>query len=135
VNIFETLTDIICYKKNRLADNIEDETEFIPFMVQKWLSFHSNINAEIVNVTTNRMWKSLGNDKQLWYKFYTAIIPRSTNKHTKYIKKAEKTKEKKIDDALISMLASRFELSKREIKLYIEDGKIDISKFKKSINS
>ena len=135
MNIFETLADIICHKKNRLADNIEDETEFLPYIVQRWLSMHSNVNAEIMNVSTNRMWKSLGNDKQLWYQFYTAIIPRSSNKNFRYIKKAEKTKERKIDDAFLTLLANRFELSKREIKLYIEDGKIDISKFKKSINS
>ena len=135
MNIFEQLDDIVNKKQNKLAENLEDESEFVPFMAQRWLSMHSPHYAEILNVSSNRAWRSLGNDKQLWYKYFISIIPRGNSKHFRYIKKASKSPHKKIDDDIITMLAERLEVSKREIKLYIEADLIDISVFKKQINS
>jgi hypothetical protein len=132
MNIFEQLSDIITKKQNKLADNVEDEGEFIPFMTQRWLSMYSPQFAEILNVSTNRMWKSL-EDKQMWYKFYTAIIPKSGFKRIAYIKKESKA-QKKINNEIVALLAERLELSQREIKSYIESGQINVNDMKKQFN-
>lgn len=133
MNIFEQIDDIVVKKENRLANNLEDESEFIPYMLQRWLSMYSPQYAEILNISVNKMWKVM-EDKQMWYKFFTAIVPRGHPKHIAYIKKAAKTPQKKINDEIIKILSEQFELSQREIKLYIEDKMIDISNIKKQNN-
>ncbi|MDD4109959.1 MAG: hypothetical protein PHS54_00235 [Clostridia bacterium] len=135
MNIFDQLKDIIVDKQNRLSENIDDEKEFIPFMMQRWLSFYSPQFAQIVNYSTNMLWKAI-DEKGVWYKLFTGIIPRSRFKNIKYIKKNKEEKTKiKIDKEVVTYLAERFELSRKEIQAYLESGTVDIKLLKKQLQN
>ena len=54
LNIFEILNDIIVTKKGNLLDNVEDEDQFLPYIVCRWLSMYSPEYAQIINETTNK---------------------------------------------------------------------------------
>ena len=133
MNIFQQLSDIIDKKENKLENNLEDESEFVPFMVQRWLSMYSPQFAKILNVSSNRLWRAM-EDKQMWYKLFTALIPKSNNKRIRYFKKTKKKGAKAPDAIFIEHLANRLELSRREVKLYIEEGAINLKELKKELN-
>ena len=135
MNIFDQIRDIICDKQNKLSEDCETEKEFIPYMTQRWLSFYSVQFAQLLNSSTNILWKAV-DDKQIWYKLFTGIIPKSKVKNIKYIKKNKEEKEKmNIDKDIITYLAQRCERSKREVKEYLETGTIDVKLLKKQLQN
>jgi len=133
MNIFEQLADIITKKQNRLASNVEDESEFVPYMTQRWLSMYSPQFAKILNASSNVLWRAM-DDKQMWYKFFTSVVPKDHNKRIRYFKKAQKGNKKAPDSELVEHLANSLELSRREIKIYIEQGSINLKEVKKRLN-
>lgn len=135
MNIFDQLRDIISDKTNKISEDCELEKEFVPFMVQRWLSFYSNNFAQLINNSSNVLWKSFDN-KQIWYKFFWGIIPKNRFKNIKYIKKDKEAKIKtKINDEIVSYLSERLELSKREINQYLELNILDIKTLKKQLEN
>lgn len=136
MNIFDQLKDIISDKENKLSEDCEMEKEFVPFMTQRWLSFYSDQFAMMVNSSTNILWKAI-DDKQIWYKLFTGVIPKSKFRSIKYIKKNKDAKvaSVKIDTDIITYLAERFELSKKEITTYLESGTVDIKLLKKQLQN
>lgn len=136
MNIFDQLKDIITDKQNKLSEDVEIEKEFIPFMTQRWLSFYSNQFAMMMNSSANVLWKAI-DDKQIWYKLFTGVIPKSKFRSIKYIKKNKEAKEVsvKIDKEVVTYLADSFELSKREITEYLVSGTVDIKLLKKQLQN
>jgi hypothetical protein len=133
MNVFDQLKDIITDKKNILSGDCELEKEFSPYMTQRWLSFYSPQFTQIVNNSSNVLWKAI-DDKQMWYKLFMGIIPKSKFKSIKYIKKTKEEKSNmKIDKDMVKYLAERFELSEREITSYLESGTVDIKLLKKQL--
>lgn len=133
MNVFDQIKDIITDKKNILSNNCDMEKEFSPYMMQRWLSFYSPQIAQIVNNSSNVLWKVI-DDKQVWYKLFIGITPKLKFKSIKYIKKNKEEKSSvKLDKDMISYLAKRFELSEREIKSYLESGTVDIKLLKKQL--
>lgn len=130
MTIFEQLKDIIHTKSNQLAVDVEEEKEFQPFLVQRWLSMHSDEFANICNESTNRFWRVM-DDKIMWYKMFQGMMPRRHPKRITYIKKVGKkeTPEKE----LIDRLSQTLEISKRECKLYLEQELINKKQIKKEI--
>lgn len=133
MNLFEQLKDIIQYKKNKISDDVESEKEFTPYMIQRWLSFHSPQFAQILNHSTNTMWQAV-DEKTIWYKFFTGVIPKSRFRNIKYIKKNKENAQVKINTEIIDYLAERFELPKSEITHYIESGLVDVKSLKKQLH-
>ena len=135
MNIFDQLHDIISDKTNKLSEDCELEKEFVPFMVQRWLSFYSNSYAQLLNNSVNLLWRVF-EDKQIWYKFFLGIIPKNRFRSIKYIKKDKEAKAKtKIDDGIVFYLAERSELSKREIRQYLQLNVIDMKLLKKQLEN
>lgn len=135
MNIFDQLRDIISDKKNKLSEDFELEKDFVPYMTQRWLSFYSNEFAQLLNSSTNIVWKGI-EDKSIWYKLFTGILPKSKFKNIKYIKKNKEAKTTvKLDKEIVIYLAERFELSRKEICDYIESGLIDIKTIKKQLQN
>ena len=129
--LFSFIRDIVFCKKGDLLDNPDAESEFQPYMMQRWLSMHSPELAKIINLTTNRLW-SIYETKQEWYKDFLTFIPKTYNKKIKYIKKKKETVDKE-EQELITFLAKSKELSKREINLYISEFNIDTEQLKKAL--
>lgn len=135
MTIFEQLKDIISEKRNKLEEDCELEKEFVPFMTQRWLSFYSPQFAQIVNCSSNVLWKAI-DEKQLWYKLFSGIIPKSKFRSIEYVKKNKEEKPSiKIDKEIVTYLAESFELSKREIQKYLESGTVDTKLLKKQLQS
>jgi hypothetical protein len=130
MTIFDILKTILEKNKDLQDENFEDLKEFNPYMIQRWISMHSDLYASLLNESSNRTWKVL-DDKDAWYKFYMSIIPKSKNKKINYIKKGTKEKSKTIEKELIEHIAGIYEISQKEALLYIEFGEVDIKLLKK----
>ena len=131
LNIFEILNDIIVTKKGNLLDNVEDEDQFIPFIVCRWLSVYSPEYAQIINETTNKHYNVFDTKKE-WYEYLIKVLPKGSPGRIHYIKK-EKRKELNNFDEIVKFLAKRFEISRREVEQYLDTGKIDITKIKSAL--
>jgi len=131
LNIFQILNDIIVTKKGDLLDNVEDEDQFIPFIVCRWLSMYSPEYAQIINETTNKHYNIFDTKKE-WYEYLIKVLPKGSPGRIHYIKK-EKRKELNNFDEIVKFLAKRFEISRREVEQYLDTGKIDITKIKSAL--
>jgi hypothetical protein len=133
MNIFSLLKDIITNKKGDLIKHEEDENEFQPYLVSRWLSMHTPQTARMLNETVNKHY-NVYEEKQMWYKMFIDLIPKQNMGRIKYIKKVKK--EKSVDrKKALKMIADSLELSTREVEQYIEQYDIDVDKFVKSVNS
>ncbi len=128
MTIFDYINDLLFYKKGDTLLNVDDESQFNTYIINRWISMYSSNLALIINNTGN-VFYSLFN-KQEYYKFLLLMLPRVQRKHIPYIKKNQK-EESELNDVVIEKLSQNLELSKREITYYIEQGTIDISKIKK----
>ena len=118
MTIFDILNDILFTKKGNLLKNVDEESSFNNYMVNRWVSMYSPSLAIVINNTSNWLW-SVFETKQDYYKFINTIIPRVSRKRIHYIKKVKpEDKPKEIEN--VELLAKRLELSQREIKSYYE---------------
>ena len=116
MTIFDCINDILFSKKNKLLNNVDNESDFNQYMISRWCSMYSPNIALVINNTVNWLWNTF-ETKEQYYKFITTVIPRVRRKHINYIKKTKNTPE---EFENVSLLAKRLELSQREIKLYYE---------------
>ena len=134
MTIFDIINDILFKKKGNLLEKEEAESEFQPYMVQRWLSMYSNVNVKILNGTINKLGKHLENKSQ-WYKLFLDTLPRSKYKKIRYIKKvsAKTQNTTGVSDKVIAFIAENHQISPREVKLYIEEYGLDVSSIAKTL--
>jgi len=133
INIFAFINDILYKKKGDLLDNCDNESQFVPYMVNRWLSMYSSSVSKLLNQTVNCRWRVF-NDKSMWYKTLNVIIPKVKFHKINYIKKVKEAKNITSERAqLIKFLAINMECSEREIKELISDHNIDLAKYIKAI--
>ena len=111
MTIFDYIGDILVKKKGNLP--LE---EYIPFLINRWLSFSSPSVSVVINDSVN----CLGNiDKNIHYKLLVAAFPKL--KYTPRITYIKKLKPEKNDkDTKVELLSKNMELSQREIKQMLE---------------
>lgn len=80
--------------------------------------------ASLVNQTANTLYMVLEN-KTDHYRFLHYILPRERFKKINYIKKVKSDN----NNDILHKMAKRLELSKREINLYSQQLKIDLTKY------
>lgn len=129
--LFKILNDVIEKKKGNAIQNMDDETEFSPFMCQRYLSMFSTDFAEIVNGSSNLLWKVMNNNKRTWYNFFLGVIPKTRFRMIEYIKKEKKSTKKGIEKEYIEHLSNRLEISQREVIRYIEQEGLTNTQLKK----
>lgn len=117
MTIFDQLNDILFSKRGECLDNVDDESQFQPYMINRWCSMYSPAMAQIVNSTTNRLYNTFV-DKQQFYKFVTGVFPKLSRKRIHYIKKNKPDPEQQPEN--LKTVARALELSEREIKSYYE---------------
>lgn len=116
MNIFDQLNDLVFSKKRKCLNNVDHESEYVPFMINRWISMISPQHAEIVNNTVNWMY-GVFEDKQMHYKLLHNIIPRTRWHRVLYHKKNKDKQDNKSEDTEhIKRLACALELSEREVK-------------------
>lgn len=133
INIFTFINDILYKKKGDLLNDGESETLFVPYMMSRWTSMYSGSMAKLINQTFNRLWPAFDN-KDMWYKAFVVVLPKSRFKKIEYIKKNKETKKVNPErKQLIEYLAKNMEMSKREIKEILDNNDVDIAKCIKAI--
>ncbi len=115
--IFDYINDILFHKTGSKLSNIDDESQFNLYLINRWLSMYSPDVAMIVNSTGNWLYP-IFEDKKLYYNFLVNVIPKLKRKHIPYIKKVKKEEES--DENNVELLAQTLELSRREINDYID---------------
>jgi hypothetical protein len=111
VTIFDYLKDIVVTKHGNLPMD-----QYVPFLVNRWLSFINPTVGEMVNCTLNN--KTLVENKELHYRTAISIFPKM--KYCPKINYVKKVKEKEQDtDTRISILAQNLEISIREASFLV----------------
>ena len=117
MNFFQIQNKLFYSKKDDAGFlDQEGESAFVPFLLNRWLSFYSKDTPHFVNETLNK-YTGLFEDKQQLYRLYYNLIPRLKFKRIKYIKKIKKEKE---EDADLFIIAKNKNLSVRELKQYVD---------------
>lgn len=118
MNFFQ-LQNKLFYSNKDKAGYLDSEGEdaFVPFLINRWLSFYSKDTPHFVNETLNK-YSGLFDDKQRVYRLYYNLIPRLKFKRIKYIKKIKKSKAE--DDENLILIAKNKNLSVRELKRYVD---------------
>lgn len=97
--MFKMIDDILTHKRGDSIDRNDFDQEFNLYMIQRWLSIHSDLNVEFLNSTVNILYKTLSDEEH--YKLMMKILP-STSNRRKYIKSTSKSSKKKKDEIDIS---------------------------------
>ena len=132
MNIFNYLSNLLFTKKQPVIQNIDQEGDYQPFLINRWCSMLNNTTANVINTTVNTFFPVFEN-KHDHYKFLHYILPRSRFTRINYIKKR---KEHQTDSQeIIKKMAKRLELSHREINLYVNQTGLDIKKYEQTKQS
>jgi len=117
MNIF-TLINSLFFSKKRIDISLDNESQFSPYMLNRWMSMYSDEMLVIINETSNR-YGGLLNTKEQQYEWYFNLFPKVRFKKIQYIKKNKKVKEEIKEDNL-ALIAKHNEISVRELQLYKE---------------
>ena len=110
-SIFDHINNV-SYKKESVDTYSEtDWKSYSPYMINKWVS----MNPAAVELS-NLIQKHYGLDKKIHYKFYSDILP----KQKMYMKYIKGKKGSKYEPELIDIVCKYYEISKTEIKGYLD---------------
>jgi|TARA_R110000868_G_scaffold138335_3_gene352399 hypothetical protein len=112
--IFDYVNAILHSKNKSVFTNMDDESTFSSYMINRWVSMYSPEMANMVNQTTNK-YVNIFNTKQEFFNFYISVYPRLHQKRINYIKKTKSEKEKE-EDEMLPLIAKAQEMSLREVK-------------------
>ena len=116
--IFDFLNTIIFDKNNEITI---EENDFNLYMVNRWLSMYSPDMANVINETSNKYGQTLA-IKEDQFKFLLNMLPKQRRKHIMYIKKKKEDKQKKDNEVdFVTLIATKLEISKREIEVSQND--------------
>jgi len=109
--IFEHIANVTYKKVDPASYTESDWKSYSPYMMNKWLS----MNRGYIDVI-DLIQPYYGLDKEIHYKMLSSLLPKKKS-FTKYIKSK---KGVKYNPELIDILCTYYEVSKDEIKLYLE---------------
>ena len=128
--MFDYLNKILFKTKGPDTENIQEDTDFQPYLVQRWSTMYSPEIAVLVNQTSNTMWKVL-EDKTTWFNYMHGILPKCKFKRINYIKKKKDTEAAQTNKQTVHKVANKLEISSREVNQYIEQFNLIIPNEKK----
>ena len=119
MNFFDLLRKVVFFGKKDSAGEINNEElqQFVPYMMNRWMSFYDKNKAVFVNETFNR-FTGLFDDKRESYMLYYNLALKSKFKKIEYVKKQKEKKEK--EDVSIAIIAKNNYISQREVNLYMD---------------
>ena len=115
MTIFDYISDILFTKKKNLLNAVDEESEFTPFLVNRWLSMYSTSVAQDCNIINKYL--SIFDSKKDLYSLFHAVFMKCPSRKINYFKRAKS--EKTEDDVMVQKIAASKELSQREIKDYL----------------
>jgi len=113
--IFDYINDILHTKKKTLLTTEEEEAEFQPFILNRWLSMYSPAIAKTCNILNKYL--SIFNTKKELYILFHALFDKQPSRRINYFKR--KKTESTVSDNHTDLIAKNMEISQREIKNYI----------------
>tara|TARA_R110000803_G_scaffold95337_5_gene163188 strand:- start:399 stop:773 length:375 start_codon:yes stop_codon:yes gene_type:complete len=120
MNFFQLQNKLFFSKKEDAGYlDMEGEGAFVPFLINRWLSFYSKDTPIFVNETLNK-FAGVFDDKQATYRLYYNLIPRLRFKRITYIKKVKKQDKEEEYETKISLIAKNNNISTREVRQYID---------------
>ncbi len=122
--MFEHLNDILFHKRGNSLGNVDNESDYNQYMINRWVSMYSDETANIVNATVNWMYPVL-ETKQQHYKFLLKVLPSYHKRYIQYIKKHKNEKQQDSEpETNIELLADTLELSTREVKYLLQQHEL-----------
>lgn len=88
MNIFEAIDGMAFSKRMHANENLEAESTWQPYMVNRWLSMLHPSAATIVNETVNK-YHQVFHNKQDYYQFMMQVLPQYRKQKIHYIKKTQ----------------------------------------------
>lgn len=122
--MFNYLNNIL-YKTTKHTFSLQEDSEFQPFLIQRWCSMYSSDLCYFLNETINRYWTVL-DSKNDWYCMFYTITPKCSFKKITYIKKSKKELAQK-EKEFIQKIANNLEISTREVISYIKDNDLKLN--------
>jgi hypothetical protein len=93
--MFEIINDILGSKNGESLDRSDFDDEFKLYMIQRWISMHSDFNVEIMNRTVNSLYNTL--DARQQFAMMLMLLP-STGVRRKYMKSRKPKSTNKVED-------------------------------------
>lgn len=128
--MFDHLNKILFKTKSLINENLNEDSEFQPYLVHRWCSMYSVEIASLLNQTSNLHWPSLQNNIE-WFMYLDSIIPKTRFKRINYIKKRKETVTNKDQKQTLLKVADKLEISSRELNQYIEQFNLQLPNEKK----
>ena len=120
-NFFDFVTNVL-FEKKKIEVDITTSQLYSPFIVNRYVTFADPKFAHLINNSLNR-YGSVFNISADHYNFIHALIPKGKRKYINYTKKVKK--DKKIHEKV----CKQYQLSQREVDLYLQTFKINIKKY------
>ena len=119
--IFDQLNDLLFTKSHKCMSNVDHETDYNMYMINRWISMYSPEMAHVVNNTTNWLYPVF-ETKMDHYKFNHVVMPKVQRKRINYIKKAkpDKNQHEDKDGPDVEMLSRNLQLSQREVQQMLD---------------
>jgi hypothetical protein len=128
--MFEYLNKILFKTKTPDTENLDENSEFQPYLVQRWCSMYSPEVTALLNQTSNIHWSTLQGNTE-WFNYLHSIVPKTRFKRINYIKKKRETENKTTQKQILQKVANNLEISSREVNLYIEQFNLQLPNEKK----
>jgi len=110
MTIFDHISSILFLKK-KIVSNVEEESEFSPYLVNRWASMYSPSVASVSNVV-NKYLQVFNNKKDL-FNLFLAVFPKVQSKKITYFKRRKDDETDEIEN--LELIAKYREISKREV--------------------
>lgn len=119
--IFDQLNDLIFDKTVKCMNNVDHETDYSQYMINRWTSMYSDEMANIINNTVNWLYP-IFETKLDHYNFLHCVLPQAKRKRINYVKKIKPDEPDKDDDNThdVEMLARNLQLSQREVQQMLD---------------
>lgn len=115
MGIFDFISSVLFTKEKNCLQTVDQESEFSPYMLNRWVSMYSPSVAVFSNILNKYL--SVFESKTDLYNLFVGVLPQVKSKRITYIKKV---KQEKVEENLdIKLIANNLELSEREINQYI----------------
>ena len=112
MTIFDWINQILITKKHWDEFTEDEQKKFSPFIINRWLS----MDVEFIEIVNYFQKYAIGTlEPREVYKWYCDILPKG-KRFNKYIKNKS---NKKYDNKLINIISKHFEVSKKEINIYM----------------
>jgi hypothetical protein len=125
MNFFQVQNKLFYSDKRKPAGYLDSEGDqnFVPFLINRWLTMYSKDTVNFTNETLNK-YSTIFNDKQQTWRLYFNLIPRLKFSRIKYIKKPKREKTEEVEN--LELIAKNKCMSVRELKEYMElQSKLD----------